>query len=153
MPLRELRAIRPEDQREMGIVRVREPEHLLDEELLRGIGDVVLAADDVADLHLVVINHRGKIIERRLEVLCQRKIPEQGRIGANIPANSIRENNLTLRFVPKTDNRPLPRGYPPLGIRSRHGAVLANVRRAKLSLRIAFPPRHRKSTRLYSTHT
>ena len=49
--LRERRVIRPEHEREMRKSRRTQPERLVQEQLPRRVGDVVLASDDVTDLH------------------------------------------------------------------------------------------------------
>ena len=49
----------------MGEPRLRVAERPEDQQLLRGVGDVVLAADDVADLHVRVVDHDREVVERR----------------------------------------------------------------------------------------
>jgi len=50
--------------------------------LLRGVRDVVFAADDVRDAHFVVIHHRREVIERRAQVLRDGDVAEERRVEA-----------------------------------------------------------------------
>ena len=65
VPLGKLGAVRPVDQRDMregGNV----PAHgVVDLRLPRGIGEVVVAADDVGDAHVMIVHHHREHIGRR----------------------------------------------------------------------------------------
>ena len=64
MPLGELGAIRSENKRDMRVRRPGESKCFKDENLPRCIGNVVFAADDVRDPHLVIVHDHGKVVER-----------------------------------------------------------------------------------------
>ncbi len=63
-PLAQLLAAGSENKRKMGEVRRRYAERFIDQDLLVRVGQMVLAADDVCDLHLDVVANDGEIIER-----------------------------------------------------------------------------------------
>ena len=62
MALGELLAVRPTDHGQVRERRRRVAERLVDEHLTRGVGEVVVAADDVGDLHVRVVAHDGEVV-------------------------------------------------------------------------------------------
>jgi hypothetical protein len=64
--LRQLGAVGPVDQRDMGQERRRPAERLVDLDLLAGgIGQVVVAADNVGDAHVVIVDDHREHVGRR----------------------------------------------------------------------------------------
>ena len=58
------RTVGLEDERDVGVLRRLDAEGLEELEVLRGIGEVVLAADHVRDLHLDVVDHVDEMEDR-----------------------------------------------------------------------------------------
>ena len=65
LALAHLRPVRVEDERQVGEERDRVAERAEHQDLLRRVREVVLAADDVADLHRGVVDHDREVVERR----------------------------------------------------------------------------------------
>ena len=49
----------------MRKLRQRHAKRLEEEDVLRRVGEVVLAANDVGDPHVGIVDHNGEVIERR----------------------------------------------------------------------------------------
>ena len=64
LALAHLRAVRVEDQRQVGEARLRVPERAEQQDVLRRVREMVLAADDVGDPHLGVVHHHREVVER-----------------------------------------------------------------------------------------
>ena len=64
VPLREFGAVGTVDQRHMGVDRRVPPERLEDLRLPRRVGEMVVAANDVGDVHVVVVDDDRKIVGR-----------------------------------------------------------------------------------------
>src|ERR1700730_4702542 len=58
-------------------------------DLCRSIGEMVLAADDVSDTHLDVVDDRGERIEPSAIGAAGDRIGERGGIGLDAPAHEI----------------------------------------------------------------
>ena len=65
MTLRQPGLVRPEDQRQVREPRQRRAERLVEENLARRVGDVVVAADDVGDAHVHVVDDDAEVVDRR----------------------------------------------------------------------------------------
>ncbi len=65
MALRKLGAVRPMDQRNMRHDRRLPTERLIDLQLTRGVGQMVVAANDLRDAHVVIVDDDGEHIGRR----------------------------------------------------------------------------------------
>jgi hypothetical protein len=65
LPLRELRAVGRVDERQVRERGRLLAESLVDEDLLVGVGQVVLAADHMADRHVDVVTDDDEVVERR----------------------------------------------------------------------------------------
>ena len=63
--LGQLGAVGAVDQRDMGHLGTSQPQRLVDLRLAGGIGEVVVAADDVGDAHVVVVDHDRQHVGRR----------------------------------------------------------------------------------------
>ena len=60
--LRELLAVGAEDHRQVRERGHGQPQRLVDEDLARGVRQVVVAADDVRDAHVRVVAHHGEVV-------------------------------------------------------------------------------------------
>ncbi len=65
VPLAELGAVLAEDKRHVPETGRDDPEGLVEEDLLRGIGDVVVPAQDMGDAQLGIVDDAGEVIGRR----------------------------------------------------------------------------------------
>ena len=64
MAFREFGAIRSMDQRNVGHVRKLPPQRVIDLLLARGVDQVIVAANDVGDAHVVIVDHDGEHVGR-----------------------------------------------------------------------------------------
>ncbi len=62
LALGELGAIGGDEQGEMGELGRRDAEGLEDQQVLEGVGEVILAADDVADAEIGVVDAGGQVV-------------------------------------------------------------------------------------------
>ena len=65
LALAHLRPVRIEDERQVGEPRLGMAERPEQQDVLGGVREVVLAADDLADLHRRVVDDHGEVVERR----------------------------------------------------------------------------------------
>ncbi len=65
MALRELPAVLAEDHRQVAEHRRRQAQRLVDEDLARGVRQVVVAADHMGDLHVRVVAYHGEVVGER----------------------------------------------------------------------------------------
>src|SRR3989344_4009619 len=78
-------------------MRIRRHGHLkslLNQDLLRRIGEMFFAADYMAYLHLKVVNHHAEIIQWHAFILGNSDIPHQSTIKRNVAADNIFKRNL-----------------------------------------------------------
>ena len=64
MAFREFGAIRSMDQRNVGHVRKLPRQRVIDLLLARGVDQVIVAANDVGDAHVVIVDHDGEHVGR-----------------------------------------------------------------------------------------
>ena len=64
MALGELGAVRPVDHRQVGEGRQGPIQGAVDEALAGGVAEVIVAADDVGDPHVVVVSDDGEVVGR-----------------------------------------------------------------------------------------
>ena len=76
--LRQLRAVRAVDQRDMRHRRQLPAERVVDLLLPRGVDQMIVAADDVGDAHVVVVDHHRQHVGRR----CRRRAAAPDRRGS-----------------------------------------------------------------------
>ena len=96
MPLAQALLVRPEDERNVGERRDRLSERLIQENLLRRVRDVIVAANHVRDAHVDVVGHDREVI-RRLTIRPQHhEILDVGVVEANRPVHQIVERRLAL---------------------------------------------------------
>src|SRR3989338_1961926 len=73
-PLGELELIGAQNKRQMSVYGRGSPHSPLDKNLPRGVGHMVLAADDMRDSFLKIIYHNGKMKERLIDAFGNHKI-------------------------------------------------------------------------------
>src|SRR3989338_5971833 len=93
LPLRHLRLIRREDERQVRVDRTREAERFLDEYLPRRIGYVVFPADDMRDACFPIVGDDGEMVERIIYRTRDHEILELCRIEGDIAAHDIVEDD------------------------------------------------------------
>ena len=74
--LRQLGAVGAVDERNVRHARHLPAERLIDLRLPGGVGEVIVAADDVGDVHVVVVHHHGQHVGRRAVRAQQHEIVE-----------------------------------------------------------------------------
>ncbi len=125
-PLGEL-ALRADQQRlvrEGGRRRAERLEHL---QLQPGIGDMILAAHDMGDAHVDIVDHARQHVEPAAVLAPDHRIAEQGRIEMLAAADQIVPFDRRVMIEPEAPVRPPPlRLEPrPLGVAQRQrGAVV-----------------------------
>jgi hypothetical protein len=116
MPFRQRRVIGAHDEREVRKGRRRPAERLVQQHLSRGIGDVILAADHVRDLHQRIVDHDGKVVGRYAIGPQQHGIADDLRMKSHFAADDVVEHHVAIRRHTKSDGgrfagrEPLSRG-------------------------------------------
>ena len=78
----------------MGKLRQRHAERLKEEDVLRRVGEVVLAANDVGDPHVGIVDDDGEVIERRAVGAQDHQVATQGvTVNLDPPADKVINNN------------------------------------------------------------
>ena len=75
-------------------------ERLVDLRLARGIGEVVVAADDVRDVHVVVVDHDGEHVGRRAVGAQQHEIVEILVLPDDAALDLVLDHRLALGAAP-----------------------------------------------------
>ncbi len=111
MPLGELGSVGTMDQRQMGKFGDRPVEGTVDLGLAEGVVEVVVAADDVADLHIMVVDHHREIVGRAAVCAQNDQIVELGVGNRDLTLNAIVDRRRTLlRRLQPDDRRYTGRG-------------------------------------------
>ena len=129
LALRDLAAVLVAQEREVGERRQRQVEPLVEQHVLRGAGDPLLAARDVADLHQVVVDDDGQVVGREAVALEQHLIVDQAVLELDPAADQVVEARSRRRRAPASG--------PPAARTSRRGraapaSVLPKQRRSYL---------------------
>ena len=95
--LGELGAVGAEDHGHVAEGWHLEAQRLVDEDLARGVGDVVVAADDVGDAHVVVVHHHGHVVGGRAVGAADDHVVELGNVDADAPFDHVVEDHLALQ--------------------------------------------------------
>ena len=96
VPLRQLGAVWPVDQRDVRHGRNLPAERLIDKRLPRRIVHVVVPPNDVRDAHVVVVNHDGEVVGGRAIGTQQHKIVEVYVAEANLSLHEIVDHRLAF---------------------------------------------------------
>ncbi len=94
--LRELRAVGAVDQRNMRESRGLPAHRLVDVRLPRGVGEMIVAADDLRDAHVVVVDDDGEHIGRRAVGAQQHEIVEVLVGEGDAPLHRVVDDRLAL---------------------------------------------------------
>ena len=130
-----LRPVRVEDERQVGEERDRVAERPEQQDVLGRVREVVLAADDVADLHRRVVDDHREVVERRAVGADDDEVAaEVGDVDLDAAADDVVEGD-DARRRPGTGAR---RGGPrPRGRRARRASGARSGRRSAAA---AWPP-------------
>ena len=88
-PLRQALAGRIRDQRRVSEARHRGAQRLKQLDLDRGVGDVVLAPDDVGDRQVDVVDHSGQRVDRPAVGPEEDRIGEVGRLEVHVASDLV----------------------------------------------------------------
>ena len=96
MALGELAAVGAVQQRQVGVDRRRRAERLEHQQLLGRVGEVVLAADDVRDLGVEVVDRDREVVEHRAVGAGDHRIVEAGVGKRGVAADHVVDDRLAL---------------------------------------------------------
>ena len=88
----------------MPEARLAIPEGADEGDVLRGVAQVILSADDVGDLHRLVVDHDHEVIERHAVGSHDHEVPEQLVVELDLAADEVIEPDL-LRLDLEADGR------------------------------------------------
>ena len=91
LALAHLRAVGIQDQRDVPEARLAVAERPDQGDVLGRVRDVVLAADDVADLHLLVVDHDHEVVQRRAIGAHDDEVAEQAVVELDLAADQVVE--------------------------------------------------------------
>ena len=94
-----------EDEREMGIGRTIEPERILQQHVLGRVVQVLLAPDDVADLHQRIIHHDREVVGREAIRLADDEILKLSRGHDDLAEHRILDVHRAFRHLEPHDMR------------------------------------------------
>ncbi len=96
MPLGELLAVRAVEERQVGVARDLLAERLQDEDLLRGVGEVVVAADHVGDPHVGVVDGDREVVEDGTVRAGDHGVVLESVLEADLAADRVGDDGLPL---------------------------------------------------------
>ncbi len=109
--LAEPRAIDAEDERDVCERRHRVAERPVEQDLLRRVGQVVLAADDVRDPHVGVVDDGAEIVRRRAVGAHDDEVVEFAVLEDDVAFDEVGHHGLAVeRGLEAHDERPTRRG-------------------------------------------
>ncbi len=117
--LGQLLAVLVQDHRHVGVHRRLHAQGLEDVHLARGIVDVVVAADDMADAHVHVVHHHDEVVRRRAVGTGDDEVVELAVGEHDAALHPVVDHRLPLQRGPETDHRVSTR------VRRRLGEVTA----------------------------
>ena len=118
MALGELGPVRPMDQRDMRHARHLPAEGIVDLRLARRVRQMVVAADDVGDPHVVIVDDDREHVGRRAVGAQQHEIVEILVLPGDAPLHHVVDHGLALEGSLEADHR-LDAGGASFGSRSR----------------------------------
>ncbi len=104
MALGQLGAVRAMDQGDVGEGGHVPAQGLVDQRLSRGVVEVVVAADDVGDAHVVVVGDHGEIVGRRAVGAQQHQVVEVAVLEHHPPLHQIVDHRLAVQRPRETDD-------------------------------------------------
>ena len=102
----------PENHGKMAEGRVVPPECIIDEKLLRGVGDMVLAPDDVGDSHTVVVDDHGIVVGRHAVAFDEHRILQGFAHDLDMAVDHVVEDQLHAFGVFEDDGVAFPVCFP-----------------------------------------
>ncbi len=132
MALRQRLAVGAVQQRQVRVQRRLGPERLQHQQLARGVGEVVLAAHDVRDPHVGVVDGDREVVERRAIGAGDHEVVEQPVLEGGLAADHVPHDGLALV------GHAQPHGRALASLRHRRAAIAGPARRL---LGRASPPR------------
>ena len=121
MALGELLAVGAVQQRQVRVARRRRAERLEHEQLLRRVREVVLAAHDVRDAGVEVVDRDGEVVEDRAVRACDHRVVHVDVLEARLAADHVVDDRLALVGHAQP--------HRPLGLRLAAEAALVAVAR------------------------
>ena len=98
--LRELRAVRAVDEGDMGVDRLRPAHRADDGELAEGVVEMIVAADDVGDAHVVIVDDDGEHVGRRAVRAEQDEIVQLGILDGDPALHGVVDGGLAIARRP-----------------------------------------------------
>ena len=89
MTLGELGAVRAQDHRHVGERGGLVAQRLVEQEVARRAGKPLLGTHDVADAHLVVVDHVGQMVGGEAVRLEDNEVVDDGQFNGNLAANEV----------------------------------------------------------------
>ena len=103
--LAELGAVGPVDQRHVGVGRLGPAHRLDDRQLAEGVVEMVVAADDVGDAHVVIVDHDCEHIGRRAVRAQQDEVVELGVLHGHAALDLVVDDRLALAWRLEADDQ------------------------------------------------
>ena len=129
MALGELLAVGAVQERQVGVARRLVTEGGEDEQLLRRVGEVVVAAHDLGDPHLGVVDGDREVVEDRAVAAGDDEVVVAGVGEGDRPADQVLDHGLAVVGHPQPDRRPGLLGRGRRGSRGRRRARPSRPRR------------------------
>ncbi len=105
MTLRKALTVGAENHRHVGVDRRLGAERLEDIDLPRRIVDMVVAADNVGNLHLQIVDDDGEIVGRRAVRACDHEIVELGIGDDDTALDHVLDDDIPLEGILETHDR------------------------------------------------
>ena len=93
----------------MGVARPLEPERAEHQQLLRGVGEVVVSADHVGDPHLGVVHSDGEVVEQGPVPAGDHEVVGEPVLEPHRAANQVVDHGLAVVGDAEPDRRALAR--------------------------------------------
>jgi hypothetical protein len=91
LALAHLGAVGVQDERDVPEARLSIAEGAHECDVLRRVRKMVLAADDVRDLHRLVVDHHREVVERHAVVAHDHEVPEKGVVELDLATHEVVE--------------------------------------------------------------
>ncbi len=111
MPLGELAAVGGQNQGMVAVARRRPAQGREQHHLPGGVGDVILAPDDVGDIHARIVDDHGEVVGEAAVGALDDEVADDIRGEGDGPVDEIVESHRPLGH-PEADGRLLARGQP-----------------------------------------
>ena len=120
--------------------RDRRAHRLEQQDVLGRVGEMVLAADDVADGHRGVVDGHGEVVERRAVRAHDHQVAAEGvRVDLHVAANDVVEDDCPVRRNAEANHRAPTRGFEGDALGSGQVGATAAVARSLPGCLLALP--------------